>query len=119
MPGKDGLEDEEKLEYDPLEAHTATIIIQRARFLNGQNNAANIADLLDSDDDNDDDDEDMDGGNQTPSSGEEDNDDDEDEDEDVMMVDTRPEAGGADVNVPDWIAPGVAALEEEEATMAR
>ncbi|KAI1645676.1 uncharacterized protein F4817DRAFT_165729 [Daldinia loculata] len=123
MPGKNGLEDEEKLEYDPLEAHTATIFIQRARFLTEQGNTATLAEFLDSDDDdNDDDDEDMDGGNRTPSSGEEDNDDeedeDEDEDEDVMMVDTRPDAGGADVNVPDWIGPSVASLEEEEATMA-
>ncbi|KAI0385854.1 hypothetical protein F5Y04DRAFT_158585 [Hypomontagnella monticulosa] len=116
MPGKDGLEDEEKLEYDPLEANTTTIFIQRARFLTDTG-----ADFLDSedddDDDNDDDDEDMDGGNQTPSSGEEDNDEDEDDDDDVMMVDTRPDTG-ADVNVPDWMGPTVASLEEEEATMA-
>ncbi|OTB02136.1 hypothetical protein M426DRAFT_322961 [Hypoxylon sp. CI-4A] len=120
MPGKDGLEDEEKLEYDPLEAHTtARIFMQQARLLTGAGNAATLAELLDSDDDDDndnDDDEDMDGGNRTPSS-EDDNDEEEDEDEDVMMVDTQPEAG-AEVNVTDWIMPGVAALEEEEATMA-
>ncbi|KAI2619419.1 hypothetical protein GGS26DRAFT_333227 [Hypomontagnella submonticulosa] len=119
IPGKDGLEDEEKLEYDPLEAHTATVFIQRARFLTENGNTATLAEFLDSEDedgdDNDDDDEDMDGGNQTPSSGEEDNDDDEDDEDDVMMVDTRPDAG-ADVNVPDWM--GVASLEEEEATIA-
>lgn len=116
MPGKDGLEDEEKLEYDPLEAHSTAIFIQRARFLAETGNAATLAEFIDTDDD---DDEDMDGGNRTPSS-EEDNDEDEDEDddEDVMMIDmARPDAG-ADVNVSDWIAPGVASLEEEEATMA-
>ncbi|KAI0843034.1 hypothetical protein F5Y06DRAFT_256759 [Hypoxylon sp. FL0890] len=118
MPGKDGLEDEEKLEYDPLEAHSAALFIQRARFLAETGNAARLAEFVDSDDDdNDDEDEDMDGGNRTPSSGEEDNDEDEDEDEDVMMVDMRPE-GGADVSVSDWIGPGVTSLEEEEATMA-
>ncbi|KAI0890602.1 uncharacterized protein GGS22DRAFT_15740 [Annulohypoxylon maeteangense] len=119
MPGKDGLEDEEKLEYDPFEAQSATIFIQRARFLAETGNAATLAEFLDTDedDDDDDDDEDMDGGNRTPSS-EEDNDEDEDDEEDVMMIDMgRPDAG-ADVNVSDWIAPGVASLEEEEATMA-
>lgn len=123
IPGKDGLEDEEKLEYDPLEGRTATIIIQRARFLAEAGNATTLAEFLDSDDednDDDDDDEEMDGGNRTPSSGEEDNEDneeDEDDEEDVMMVDARPEAS-ADVNIPDWIGPNVASLEEEEATMA-
>ncbi|KAI1142718.1 hypothetical protein F5Y05DRAFT_365894 [Hypoxylon sp. FL0543] len=118
MPGKDGLEDEEKLEYDPLEAHSAALFIQRARFLAETGNAARLVEFIDSDtDDDNDDDEDMDGGNRTPSSAEEDNDEDEDEDEDVMMVDMRPEAN-ADVSVSDWIGPGVASLEEEEATMA-
>ncbi|KAI1390178.1 uncharacterized protein F4822DRAFT_428520 [Hypoxylon trugodes] len=119
MPGKDGLEDEAKLEYDPLEAHTARIFIRQARLFAEAGNTATLAEFLDSDDDDndDDDDEDMDGGNRTPSSGEEDNDEDDDEDEDVMMIDTRPE-GGADVNVPDWMGPSVASLEEEEATMA-
>ncbi|KAI2613546.1 uncharacterized protein GGS25DRAFT_467671 [Hypoxylon fragiforme] len=126
MPGKDGLEDEELLEYDPLEAHSAALFIQRARLLAETGNTATLADLLDSGDDDDeeqqeddeDEDEDMDVGNQTPSSGEEDNDEEEDDDEDVMMVDTRPETSGGDVNVPDWISPTVASLEEEEATMA-
>ncbi|KAI1083290.1 hypothetical protein F5B20DRAFT_577673 [Whalleya microplaca] len=118
VPGKDGLEDEAKLEYDPLEAHTATIFVQRARILAETRNTATLAGLVDSDDDDDDDeDEDMDGGNRTPSSGDEDNEEDDDEDEDVMMVDARPDASG-DVNVPDWIGPTVASLEEEEATMA-
>lgn len=119
MPGKDGLEDEEKLEYDPLEAHTAAIYVQRARFFAENGNTATLAEFLDSEDDDndDDDDEDMNDGNQTPSSGEEDNDEDEDDEEDVMMVDARPE-GGADVNVPDWIGPGGLSLEEEEATIA-
>ncbi|KAI0013389.1 hypothetical protein F4779DRAFT_390577 [Xylariaceae sp. FL0662B] len=121
MPGKDGLEDEAKLEYDPLEAleaHTATIFVQRARIFAETRNTTTLADFLDSDDDDDDDDDDdMDGGNRTPSSGEEDNEEDEDEDGDVMMVEARPDASG-DVNVPDWIGPTVASLEEEEATMA-
>ncbi|KAI2615709.1 hypothetical protein GGR54DRAFT_265870 [Hypoxylon sp. NC1633] len=130
MPGKDGLEDEAKLEYDPLEAHTTTLFLQRARFLAETGATATFAQILDSDDDDndddgdqdeeydEDDDDDMDVGNRTPSSGEEDNDEDED-DEDVMMVDTQPDPDASnDVNVPDWIGPGVASLEEEEATIA-
>ncbi|KAI1101117.1 hypothetical protein F4804DRAFT_23419 [Jackrogersella minutella] len=120
MPGKNGIEDEEKLEYDPYEGHSATIFIQRARFLAENGNTATLAEFLDSDDDdNDDEDEDMDGDNRTPSSGVEDNDDDdEDDDEDVMMVDMRPDTAVTDVGVSDWTGPGVASLEEEEATMA-
>ncbi|KAI1374121.1 hypothetical protein F4677DRAFT_461677 [Hypoxylon crocopeplum] len=120
IPGKDGLEDEAKLEYDPLEGHAAALFLHRARILAEAGNTATFAGFLDSEDEDsngEDDDDDMDGGNRTPSSGEEDNDEDEDDDEDVMMVDARPEAS-ADVNVPDWIGPTVASLEEEEATMA-
>ncbi|KAI5861823.1 hypothetical protein GGS23DRAFT_598224 [Durotheca rogersii] len=120
MPGKDGLEDEARLEYDPLEAHTATIFIQRARFLAEAGNTTTLNEFLDSDgdeDDDDDDDEDMDGGNRTPSSGDEDNDDDEDDDDDVMMVDARPDPN-VDANVPEWMGPAVESLEEEEATIA-
>ncbi|KAI1341526.1 hypothetical protein F5Y15DRAFT_376364 [Xylariaceae sp. FL0016] len=121
IPGKDGLEDEEKLEYDPLEAHAATILITRARVMQGGGTMATLADFLDSDGDDEDEDDEMDGGGRTPSSGEDDDEDadeaDED-DEDVMMVDARPEITG-DVNpVIDWNTPAVASLEEEEATMA-
>ncbi|KAI8632176.1 hypothetical protein F5Y19DRAFT_353593 [Xylariaceae sp. FL1651] len=120
IPGKDGLEDEEKLDYDPLETHAATILIQRARILADRN----IADFIDSDGDDEDEDDDMDGGNRTPSSVEEeeededDADDDDDDDDDVMMVDARPETTGDVNHVSDWIGPTVASLEEEEATMA-
>ncbi|KAI1504423.1 hypothetical protein F5X99DRAFT_372331 [Biscogniauxia marginata] len=117
VPGKDGLEDEAKLDFDPLGAHPA-IVIHRARILAENGDTAILADFLDSDgDDEDDDDDDTDGGNRTPSSGEDDDEDDAEDDEDVMMVDARQGATG-DVNVPDWIGPSVASLEEEEATMA-
>ncbi|KAI1493158.1 hypothetical protein F5X96DRAFT_689381 [Biscogniauxia mediterranea] len=117
VPGKDGLEDEAKLEHDPLETHPA-IVIHRARILAENGNTAILAGFLDSDgDDEDEDEDDTDGNNRTPSSGEDDDDDDGEDDEDVMMVDAR-QAGTGDVNVPDWIGPSVASLEEEEATMA-
>ncbi|TGJ85082.1 hypothetical protein E0Z10_g3684 [Xylaria hypoxylon] len=124
IPGKNGLEDEEKRENDPLDTHTATILIQRARVFAGR---PTLADFLDSDGDDEDEDDDMDEGNRTPSSGEEeeeeeeedDADDDEDEDEDdVMMVDARPARTGDVNHLSDWIGPTVASLEEEEATMA-
>ncbi|KAI0879464.1 hypothetical protein GGS24DRAFT_439596 [Hypoxylon argillaceum] len=121
MPGKDGLEDEEKLEDDPLESHSATILIQRARILA----ETRALDFLDSDGEDEDEDEEMDDGNRTPSSGEEEDededdadDDDDDDDDDVMMVDPRPATTGDVNHVTDWIGPTVASLEEEEATIA-
>ncbi|KAI3342964.1 hypothetical protein F4824DRAFT_125561 [Ustulina deusta] len=127
IPGKNGLEDEERLEYDPLNAYSPTILIQRARFLAaGPRPPPGILDSDGDDEDEDEDeDDDMDDGNRTPSSGEEEeededdaDDDDDDDDEDVMMVDARPARAG-DVNpLTDWIGPTVASLEEEEATMA-
>ncbi|KAI0818053.1 hypothetical protein GGR55DRAFT_673883 [Xylaria sp. FL0064] len=126
IPGKNGLEDEERLEYDPLTTHSPTILIQRARFLAaGPRPPPGILDS-DGDDEDEDEDDDMDDGNRTPSSGEEEEDDEDDADDDeddededdVMMVDARP-ARGNDVNpLTDWIGPTVASLEEEEATMA-
>ncbi|KAI0482332.1 hypothetical protein GGR56DRAFT_181516 [Xylariaceae sp. FL0804] len=121
FPGKDGLEDEERLEDDMMTSHPAIILFRRARAL-AVGTAGNFADLpgSDGDDDDEDDDDIMGVGNRTPSSGEgEDEDDAEvDEDEDVMMVDARPDAT-TDVNpVHDWVGPTVASLEEEEATMA-
>ncbi|KAI1173859.1 hypothetical protein F4777DRAFT_419461 [Nemania sp. FL0916] len=122
IPGKDGLEDEEKLTMDPLETHTATIFIQQAgRFLGPRRIPA---DFLDSDGDDEDEDDDMDEGDRTPSSGEEEeeeddaDDDDDDDDDDVIMVDARPATAGDVNHVTDWIGPTVASLEEEEATMA-
>ncbi|KAI1828479.1 hypothetical protein F4861DRAFT_487777 [Xylaria intraflava] len=124
IPGINGLVDEEKLEYDHIEAHSAHILFQRARFIAERQT---ITGFTDSDGDDEDEDEDMDEGNRTPDSEEEDDededdaddDDDDDEDEDdVMMVDARPTAAG-DVNmVADWIGPTVASLEAEEATLA-
>ncbi|KAI0193340.1 hypothetical protein EV127DRAFT_510035 [Xylaria flabelliformis] len=121
IPGRDGLEDEEKLDYNPLEAHSTTILIRQARIFTERRT---VAQLLESDGDDDDDDEDMDEGNRTPSSGEEedededDADDDDDDEDDVMMVDARPTTAGDVNHVTDWIGPTVASLEEEEATMA-
>ncbi|KAI1195253.1 hypothetical protein F5X97DRAFT_308841 [Nemania serpens] len=124
IPGKDGIEDEEKLVYDPFEPHSATILMHRARLLANRRTIAAFLDT-DVDDEDDDDDEDMDDGNRTPSSGEEEDededdadDDDDDDDDDVMMVDARPVTTGNGNHVTDWIGPTVASLEEEEATMA-
>jgi E3 ubiquitin-protein ligase UBR1 len=127
IPGKEGMEDEEKLEYESFDAPSATIILHRARMMGGRRTIAGPVGILDSDGDDEDEDEDddMDEGNRTPSSGdeededEEDADDDDDDDEDdVMMVDARPETTGDVNHVPEWIGPTVASLEEEEATMA-
>ncbi|KAI0195954.1 hypothetical protein F4808DRAFT_440057 [Astrocystis sublimbata] len=123
MPGKDGLQDEDKMSLDPLETHSATILIRQARIFADRRT---LADLLDSDGDNEDEDEDMDEGNQTPSSEEEEDededdadDDDDDDEDDVMMVDARPgTTTGEGSHVTDWIGPTVASLEEEEATLA-
>ncbi|CAJ2500980.1 Uu.00g038330.m01.CDS01 [Anthostomella pinea] len=123
VPGKDGLEDEAKIDYDPIVARTQTIFIQRARILAETGATATLADFLDSDgddedEDEEDDDDDMEFGNQTPSSEEDNDEDDAVDEDDVVMVDAQPEAT-EDVNhVPDWIGPTVASLEEEEATMA-
>ncbi|KAJ3568186.1 hypothetical protein NPX13_g6507 [Xylaria arbuscula] len=128
IPGKNGIEDEEKLENDPHSAHThtATILIQRARFLAGGPRPPLGFLESDSDDGDEDEDDDMDEGNRTPSSGEEeeeeeddaDDDEDDDDDDDVMMVDARPPRN-TDMNpITDWIGPTVASLEEEEATIA-
>ncbi|KAI0409601.1 hypothetical protein F4802DRAFT_152459 [Xylaria palmicola] len=120
IPGKDGLEDEEKFDYDPLESHTTAILIQRRIFADRRT----LADFLDSDGDDEDEDEEMNEGNRTPSSGEEDDededdaDDDDDEEDDVVMTDARPATTGDVNHVTDWIGPTVASLEEEEATMA-
>ncbi|GAW18238.1 hypothetical protein ANO14919_077120 [Xylariales sp. No.14919] len=125
IPGKNGLEDEEKREYDrydPLDTHSTTILIQRARIFAGR---PTLDDFLDSDGDDEDEDDEMDEGNRTPSSGEEDeededdaDDDDDDDEDDVMMVDARPPRTGDANHLSDWIGPTVASLEEEEATMA-
>ncbi|KAI0540764.1 hypothetical protein GGR58DRAFT_459881 [Xylaria digitata] len=126
IPGKNGLEDEEKREherdYDSLDTHTATILIQRARIFAGR---PTLADFLDSDGDDEDEDDDMDEGNRTPSSGEEEeededdaDDDDDDDEDDVMMIDARPARTGDANHLSDWIGSTVASLEEEEATMA-
>ncbi|RWA12272.1 hypothetical protein EKO27_g2833 [Xylaria grammica] len=125
VPGKNGLEDEEKREYDrydPLDTHSTTILIQRARIFAGR---PTLDDFLDSDGDDEDEDDEMDEGNRTPSSGEEDeededdaDDDDDDDEDDVMMVDARPPRTGDANHLSDWIGPTVASLEEEEATMA-
>ncbi|KAJ8119703.1 hypothetical protein ONZ43_g3405 [Nemania bipapillata] len=122
IPGRDGLEDEQKLDDDFLESHSATILIQRARILADRQN---LDDFLDSEGDDEDEDEEMDEGNRTPSSGEEEDededdadDDDDDDDDDVMMVDARPATAGDINHVTDWVGPTVASLEEEEATIA-
>ncbi|KAJ8129699.1 hypothetical protein O1611_g3934 [Lasiodiplodia mahajangana] len=121
IPGKDGLEDEEKLDYDPLES---TILVQRARIFPDRRTLV-LEDVLDSDGDDEDEDEEMDDGNRTPSSGADEDededdadDDDDDDDDDVMMVDARPATTGDGNHVTDWIGPTVASLEEEEATIA-
>ncbi|KAI0164702.1 hypothetical protein GGR57DRAFT_208586 [Xylariaceae sp. FL1272] len=116
IPGKDGLEDEEKLEGSPFETYASAILIQRARIIV----EGDIDNFVDSDGDDEDEDDDMDDGNRTPSSGDEDEDDDadaddDDDDDDVMMLDARPETNTNDVNtLIDWVGP----LEEEEATIA-
>ncbi|KAJ2981526.1 hypothetical protein NUW58_g6666 [Xylaria curta] len=121
IPGKDGLEDEEKLDYDPLEPHSSTIFIERARAIVQRRT---LAEFLESDGDDEDEDENMDDANRTPSSGEEedededDADDDDDTEDDVMMVDARPAPTDDVTHVTDWIGPTVASLEEEEATIA-
>ncbi|KAI1329616.1 hypothetical protein F5Y16DRAFT_90635 [Xylariaceae sp. FL0255] len=115
IPGKDGLEDEERIEGTiTFETRAAQFLLQRARLFTDTDLAA----IVEPDgDDDDDDDDDMDD-NGTPSSGEEEDEDegdaDDDDDDDVMMIDARPETTN-DVNaLLDWVGP----LEEEEATIA-
>ncbi|RYP56455.1 hypothetical protein DL771_011774 [Monosporascus sp. 5C6A] len=115
IAGKDGIEDEEKLEHEQLDPHTAFIFIQRARVMAETGNAIAVANFVETDDE--DDEGDMEG-NRTPSSGEEDDEGDDDDEEDVMMIDPRPDAGG-DVDMSDWRQGAIGeALEEDEATMA-
>ncbi|ORY65876.1 uncharacterized protein BCR38DRAFT_340296 [Pseudomassariella vexata] len=127
--GKDGIEDEEKLEQLHAQNLETRNFLRQTRLLaraRAQVNAADgqvtiqaaLADILDNDTS---DDEDM-ARNQTPSSGEEDDDDDDDDDDDVdgdvMMVDAGTGAS-ADVNMADWRQGSIGeALEEEEATIA-
>ncbi|KAJ1331285.1 E3 ubiquitin-protein ligase UBR1 [Microdochium nivale] len=120
IAGKDGIEDEEKLDRYHIDSHAAAIFLRRARIVAQQGDGGiNIEFNVDTDDDDDDDDL-----NDTPPSGDEEeddaNDDDDDEldDEDVLMLDTRPEPS-SDVNMGDWRQGAIGeALEEEEATMA-
>lgn len=124
IPGKDGIEDEAKLDYEPLETARTTILIRQARILADGPAFANI--LVS---DGDDEDDEMEEGDRTPSSGEEEeededededdaDDDDDGDDDDVVMVDARPATANEVNTVTDWIGPTVASLEEEEATMA-
>ncbi|RYP27450.1 hypothetical protein DL767_007694 [Monosporascus sp. MG133] len=115
MAGKDGIEDEEKLDHEQLDPHTAFIFMQRARVMAETGNAIAVANFVETDDEDDEDDMED---NRTPSSGEEDDEGDEDDEDDVMMIDPRPDAGG-DVDMSDWRQGAIGeALEEDEATMA-
>jgi len=128
-PGKDGLEDEHKIEIEKPELERGTNLMEHP-FIQQLRNRPNIVEMeLESGDDPDED-NDMDEGNGTASSGEDededehdadddvDGDEEEDDEDDIMMVDARPQTARDANPVADWIGPTVASLEEEEATMA-
>ncbi|KAI0395766.1 hypothetical protein F5Y17DRAFT_422200 [Xylariaceae sp. FL0594] len=145
IPGKDGLEDEERIETEVLERDgPGLVFINRellARLPTGnvlldsdgddEDEADEEEDDVDDDGDNDDDDDmdDMDEDNGAGSSGEDEEgehhgdenvggDEGEDEDDDVLMIDTRPQTARDTNPVTDWTGPTAPSLEEEEATMA-
>ncbi|KAI1810561.1 hypothetical protein GGS20DRAFT_169552 [Poronia punctata] len=128
VPGKDGIEDEEKIENLQYDLGATALLLDRGATIARIRTRAG---LLDSDGDDEDEDDDMDDGNRTPSSGgeedeeehdgdgdddvDEDEEDDVDDDDDVMMVDAHPRQNQNDNPVADWLVPAVTSLEEEEA----